>query len=204
VIPKLLKATGGRHVHIGKLSASGLSRLRRGLAREGISPDRLLYLPWTGSVWKSLHEHEIDLYVASFPYGGGLTLVEAMGAGVPVALHNHIFSRVLSCVDLAYPEAFIWRQPEELLQRCANVTSNELQRESELARRHYERFHSADFLQRYLNEPDAPPLTPPPASDRFSVNTEEWSLWMEQRLNCRNLLHRTAYRAFRKIRARWL
>ena len=94
VIPKLLKATGGTHVHIGRLTPSALRRIRRGLKLLGITKDRFIYCRWTPSVWKALHEYGVDLYVASFPYGGILTMIEAMGAGVPVALHHHMYSRV--------------------------------------------------------------------------------------------------------------
>ena len=43
--------------------------------------ERFIYMPWVPSVWKTLHDCRVDLYIASFPYGGGLTLIEAMGAG---------------------------------------------------------------------------------------------------------------------------
>jgi len=121
IIPKLLKTTGGKHIHIGRLTPWALFKIRRGLKKYGVQPDKFIYTPWVPSVWKALHEYKVDLYIASFPYGGGLTLIEAMGAGVPVILHRHIFSRVLSSIDLAYSEAFNWRSPDELLNYCATV-----------------------------------------------------------------------------------
>jgi hypothetical protein len=203
MIPRLLKTTNGRHLHIGRLHPWTLLKIRRGLKRFGITQDRLIYTPWVPSVWKSLLEYRIDLYIASFPYGGGLTLIEAMGAGVPVALHMHIFSRVLSGLDLAYPEAFAWRFPEELLSYCGSVKADMLRAAARLGRRQYEEFHRPDVLKRILlGDADVLPKQKN-ASDKFAVETMEWALWMEQQINIKNILYRTTYRWFRRFRAGW-
>jgi hypothetical protein len=54
LIPRLLKVTGGRHIHIGRLTPWALWRLRRGMRKEGVPADRLVYLAWTPSVWRTL------------------------------------------------------------------------------------------------------------------------------------------------------
>jgi hypothetical protein len=169
----------------------------------GIQSDRFIYKPWVPSVWKALHDYRVDLYIASFPYGGGLTLIEAMGAGVPVALHRHIFSRILSGIDLAYSGAFSWRQPEELLDYCVSLTSSDLKEAGRLGRMQYESFHSKGKLQGILNAVICDGPKPNDLSDKFSVETDEWALWMERQLNVRRVLSRAAYRAFRRFRARW-
>jgi hypothetical protein len=203
LVPKLLKTTGGRHIHIGRLTPWARHRIRRGLKRHGVDSGRFVYIEWVPSVWRALQEHGVDLYVASFPYGGGLTLIEAMGAGIPVVVHCHIFSRVLSGVDLAYPDAFRWRQPAELLNYCASVTRDQLKVGGSAARTQFEQFHSSEHLDGLLNDSNQAGLIPNPLSG-FTVETDEWALWMEQQLNLRRLISRAAYRAFRRFRAKWL
>jgi hypothetical protein len=203
LVPRLLKATKGKHIHIGRLTPWALFKIRRGMKHYGIQSDRFIYKPWVPSVWKALHDYRVDLYIASFPYGGGLTLIEAMGAGVPVALHRHIFSRILSGIDLAYSGAFSWRQPEELLDYCVSLTSSDLKEAGRLGRMQYESFHSKGKLQGILNAVICDGPKPNDLSDKFSVETDEWALWMERQLNVRRVLSRAAYRAFRRFRARW-
>jgi hypothetical protein len=203
LVPKLLKATKGKHIHIGRLTTWALFKIRRGMKHYGIQSDRFIYKPWVPSVWKALHDYRVDLYIASFPYGGGLTLIEAMGAGVPVALHRHIFSRILSGIDLAYSGAFSWRQPEELLDYCVSLTSSDLKAAGRLGRMQYESFHSKGKLQGILNAVVCDGPKPNDLSDKFSVEADEWALWMERQLNVKRVLSRAAYRAFRRFRARW-
>lgn len=198
MVPKILMATGGKHVHIGRLTPWALFRIRTQMKSYGIQPDCFIYIPWVPSIWVALHDYRVDLYIASFPYGGGLTLIEAMGSGVPVALHKHIFSRVLSGIDLAYQGAFCWRFPEELLNYCSLVNSEDLVKASRLGRAHYKLFHSQVSIQ----EINSGVTVPPKSCGPFVVESDEWAVWVESQLTIKDMLTKAAYRAYRKLRSR--
>lgn len=200
LVPQLMKATGGRHVHIGDLTPWALFNIRRGLKRFGIQPERFIYTSWVPSVWEALHQFRVDLYISSFPYGGALTLIEAMGAGVPVVLHRHIFSRILSVKDLAYPKAFCWRYPEELIDYCSRLKSENLAEQSILGREQYDKFHKWDIFKDAVADPGKmAPLSHLPAA--FSPQTDEWACWMENQLSLKRLAKRGIYRLFRAVRS---
>lgn len=203
VVPALLKTTGGKHIHIGRLSPMARLEISRAMKRNGIPADRFEYIPWVRSVWRTLQDRRVDLYVASFPYGGGLTLIEAMGAGVAVALHNHISSRVLSGIELAYPEAFLWRVPEQLLEYCATVPADELERNSRLGRARYLALHRRELLAEMLNSPAASVGVPEGLSSRYVPNHGEWACWAQSQLSVLGLTKRAAYRLFRRLRSRY-
>lgn len=202
LIPGLLKMTGGRHIHIGRLTPWALWRLRRGMRKEGVPADRLVYLAWTPSVWRTLQEKGVDVYIASFPYGGGITLIEAMGAGVPVVLHRHIYSRILSGLELAYPEAFSWRSPADLLAHFATIRVADLPAQSRLARQCYEEFHRPEVLHAYLEHHGGGLADVPPLSEAYEREADEWACWVQGQLGFGRLVGRTAYRLARMLRAR--
>lgn len=200
LMPKLLKATRGRHIHIGRLTPWALFNIRRELKRFGIQSERFIYTPWVPSVWKSLHDFRVDLYISSFPHGGALTLIEAMGAGVPVVLHRHLFSQVLSVIDLAYPEAFCWRYPEEFIDYCSGLKPQNLKEQSILGRRQYETFHKWETFKEAVADPRKM-IAPSNLPTSFSPQPDEWACWMENQLSWERLANRGIYRLFKKIRA---
>lgn len=197
---QILQVTGGQHVHIGMLSKAALQKIRSSLRQHGLSQESFVYVPWVPSVWKALQVHQVDLYIASFPYGGGLTLLEAMGAGVPVVLHQHLFSEILSGIDLAYEDAFAWRYPQQLLEHLRHLTRERLQHEQICARREFEKFYDSRWLPDFLIRCDDKPVKPRVSSGRYRRADDEWGLWMEQQVNLKHWLHRSVYRWLKNLR----
>jgi glycosyltransferase involved in cell wall biosynthesis len=200
LIPEVLATTNGRHLHIGKLSPWALRRLRSNLSRRGIESGRLIYLEWTPSVWRALQSHHVDIYLASFPYGAALTLIEAMGAGIPVILHQHMYSRVLSCLELAYLQAFSWSEPQDLLNHLANLTPERLQQEGLLARKRYLQYHRPEILQTYFSGRQHAAIAVPPLREGFQPRWDEWAAWVDSQMTCSNLLRTNGFRVLRKMR----
>ncbi|MFX1695339.1 hypothetical protein [Paraburkholderia sp. A1RO-1] len=168
VLPRVMKATGGSHVHIGPLSTELLGTIHAGLEANDVPSERFIHVPWVRSVWKALQSYDVDLYLASFPLGGGKVAIEAMGAGIPIAGHDSYISRFLGGCDMFYREAFTWSRPEELIDYLGTITPGKLATESRLARENYERFHTQQALVRAIDaEFDA---EPPPILRHHVVN----------------------------------
>lgn len=86
-IPEILSTTGGWHVHIGTLEEDMLNAVRDGLQTHGIPPERLIYHELVPSLARALHEHDVDVYLSSFPIDGARTNVEVASAGIPYLAH---------------------------------------------------------------------------------------------------------------------
>jgi glycosyltransferase involved in cell wall biosynthesis len=146
LIPLILRNSGGTHVHIGELTPERLDGIRQELLKTGIDPSRFVHIPWVNSVSRALVDHQVDLYISSFPLGGGKATLEAMASGIPLLMHQSYRSRFHGGVDIAYSGAFVWRTEEELLEIIRGIDADTLSAHSALALRHYERFHSDDAL----------------------------------------------------------
>jgi len=114
ILPSILLSTNGCHLHIGQLSECFLQELYRALQRSGIGLDRFIHVPFVPSLSRALLDYEVDIYIGSFPLGGGKATVEAMAAGIPLAVHSNYRSNLLSVESEVHPGACVWRNPEEL------------------------------------------------------------------------------------------
>lgn len=202
LIPALLKVTGGTHIHIGRLSPIALLNLRICMKKYGLSKEQFCYIPYVKSVWQALLTYNVDLYVASFPLGGGLTLVEAMGAGVPICVHQHIYSPLLGGSEIA-PYAFTWQYPSDLLTYCSTVTPDKLNTQAKLGRRHFETFHTPASFQYALEDISTHTIEPPARQKIFSIEEDEWGYLITRQINFKYLLTRAAHRFIRKVKTVW-
>lgn len=196
VIPELLNVSGGTHVHIGRLTPLALRKIRTGMRKLGLKESMFVYVPFVASVWKALHEHQVDLYITSFPYGGARTFIEVMGAGVPVAVHSHCTSRLLGTFDMAYEAAMVWRNPIELYDFVKNVDKAKLMSLSKLARIRYLDFHREEILKNALAK-DAKPLQAPSLYEGYTSDSLQQAIDISNQVTCIGAMRRLLYRNYR-------
>lgn len=142
MVPAILKATGGTHLHVGQIPEELLARIRKSLADLGIAHDRFQSLPSVDSVWEFFLRKNVDIYIGSAPSGGGRATVEAMGAGLPLIIHSNYRSAFLCVQDEVYREAMIWRDFDQLSAHLATIGEPQLRRQSILSRSYYEDHHT--------------------------------------------------------------
>ena len=186
LIPRLLAVTKGRHIHIGILSADVQARLHHELAAVGVEPACFIHVSWVSSVAQALVDYNVDLYISSFPLGGGKTTVEAMAAGTPLLMHQNYNSRFLGAVDLAYPDAWVWRSESELIDIISTINLTDLERHSHLAKAHYKKYHSEKVLVDLANFLNFPKITEIPKLKEYSDNPLQTLLDENARDNAMN------------------
>lgn len=145
------KAEAGTHLHIGGIPPQELERLRSVLVAADIDPDRFVHVPWVESVWTTLVDRNVDLYISSFPLSGGLATVEAMGSGTPILAHRSDMSRFHGGVDVMYPSVLTWRNAREFEAAIAGVTAERLQLDSREATDWFRKHHSLKVMGEQLN-----------------------------------------------------
>ena len=150
VLARVLSATGGDHVHVGLLSEEHLERIRRQLAEADIPQERFVHVSWVPSLWRALIERGVDVYLMSWPIGGGRALIEAMGAGIPSVIHMNYISRYHGGFDVGYADALTWRTSTELADLLGAFTPESLAVQSLSVRAHYEKHHTPEILASLL------------------------------------------------------
>lgn len=159
VIAELLRVDGRRHIHIGRLSSSFLDRLRSQLREVGAAEDRLAYIPHVSSLWQSMSDFDVDLYIGSFPVRGARASVEVMGSGTPAVWHVSSEETWFHDTHMKYPEAATWHTKQELLDIVDNLDDDWLLAQSRAARRHYEANHDPELMSQRLAKSTVGQLT---------------------------------------------
>jgi hypothetical protein len=116
-------------------------KIRQGLAASKLPSDRFVHIPFVPSLWSALIEHAVDVYVGSFPLGGGRATVEAMGVGLPLIVHSNYHSHFLSVEFEVYEGAMIWRHPSQLATFLSSLNGSRLVEHACRSRTDYEAFH---------------------------------------------------------------
>jgi hypothetical protein len=147
VVPLIIEASGGTHIHIGELSHLSLDNIQRGLAVAGLSSKRFVHIPYVPNLWRALLERGVDVYIGSFPHGGGRTVVEAMGAGLPLIIHSSYYSGFVDSEAHVYEGAMIWRQPAELIALLSKLEVSQLVQHARRSRAFYEAHHRPELLR---------------------------------------------------------
>jgi len=125
------------------------------------------------------------------------------------ASHNSLFHLKLHLTSLLrFFLSPIYRQLrrrdlKELLNFCVSLTPGNLQKAGRFSRIQYEKFYSDEIFQGILNGPARNRPKPNDLSDNYSVESDEWALWMERQLSISRVFARAAYRTFRRLRNWW-
>ena len=154
VVADLLEARSGRHVHLGRVSKAFEKAARDCLVARGVRPDRLTFAGEVGSLTAELRRRGVDLFLGSFPVGGGLSMSEAAYAGVPVALHDpgaEEAGRYISGLTHAPPRHLVWRDRAELRAQVAGLGRVELARMSASSRAWFAEWLAPETFRRHLD-----------------------------------------------------
>lgn len=173
-----LQADAGNHVHIGGVPPHELARIRAALEKADIDSERFIHVPWVESVWATLVERKVDLYISSFPLSGGLATIEAMGSGTPILAHQSDMSRFHGGRDLMYPGVLTWRNAKEFEAIVATVTAERLAEDSSTARDWFERHHALEVMGEQLNRilsGHGAEMQPPALQDHTVDRLEQYS-----------------------------
>ena len=146
LLPDIIQITKGNHLHIGFLPTEALKIIKKKLTAAKIPPNKFIHLPWTNSVSTAIIEHNTDLYITSFPIGGGRTIIEAMASGIPILCHKNYRSVFLSENNYLYPEALLWDKPDALKKILLQLTPSLLTHHSLSARKYYEKYYTQELL----------------------------------------------------------
>lgn len=164
ILPDIMRITGGPHHHIGPLKDSLAEKIRERLASAGVNKDNFVSIPWVEHLASELVARGVDLYIGSFPLGGGRAAIEAMGAGVPLLLHSNYVSPFFTDVHEVYPEVLIWRDPDELKTVLNRLTREQLADHASRARAYYENNCAPHLLSAAIEATlTGTPLKPPPS-----------------------------------------
>jgi hypothetical protein len=146
-----------------------------------------------------MEAYGVDVYLGSFPVRGARAAVEVMGSGTPALWHVESDASAYHDTHMAYPDAEVWRTPEDLAALLARADGAWLRAQARAARGHFERSHDArapDLAAFLAGESDAA-RTPPDAAAFVGAPVvrglvESWHAAQEARAECSGLRERLA------------
>lgn len=156
VIAKVLQKTRGVHVHIGPVSGAFYRAAIEALAEHDITADRLIFVGSVRSVAQTLVLNKVDVLLNSFPIAGGLTIIEAAYAGVPVVaykLEKGSDEEIYMAGTHHVPQGtLLWSTTTDLLPCLQSMASEDaLQQAAKNGQDWYNRYFTPQRFRRRLN-----------------------------------------------------
>ena len=148
VLTERFAARDGIHVHIGALSAEQTLRVDQHLD-ELSCRQRFVYIEHVSHLASALSELAPFVYIDSYPIGGGISIIEAMAAGLPICAASN--DPNLDSSSFCYPECFRWTSLAQLGKILATLDTPTAERHAALSRRYFERNHSPTIFKRRLH-----------------------------------------------------
>lgn len=133
------RAADGDHLHVGDLPDEFMNELNAFLGEHGFA-NRFKCLGFLPSVHSAILELKVDLYIGSYPVGGGKAPVEAMAAGCPISQCDD--GRWGNGEPMVYPEALRWKNMKELEQSIAAIDTQTLIEQRQFSHEFYVKNHS--------------------------------------------------------------
>lgn len=145
IIFDILKETDASHIQIGRMPFIFILLFRIRLLVGGIRQKRFKHYQYIESVSSALTKLGASVYLCPFPLGAGKTLVEAMGCGLPVAVHIQTKARDRYIEQQSYEGAFKWNEPEELVSWINKLDEYQISSHSQRSRDFFEEYHQPSY-----------------------------------------------------------
>lgn len=154
ILTRVLRTTRGTHVHFGPAPDTMREAVHRALRRVGVPKSRVTFAGEVDAVAEELVEHQVDLFLGSFPIGGAMTMLEAAAASVPIAVfagEAGEAERYVSGRDFGPDKKLLWHTPEELTSLLGETWQDELADLSRASERWFMKSGRSSRLPRRLN-----------------------------------------------------
>jgi hypothetical protein len=147
IIPGIIKATKGRHFHIGAISSQALEDLYRNMDMLDLDRNLFTRIEFVDNLAIALIEKKVDILIQTFPLSGGLVTIEAMQAGVMIINHKHLYSYLFNIVDFCYEGSFFWKEEKELYGFLSKLSKEEILTQKKNSRNCYLQYHSPKSIE---------------------------------------------------------
>ena len=145
---RLLKRTGGKHIHYGPIPDTELKSIYTQLAANGLPQDCFINIPWAENLSESMYNECVDVFIEPFPTVSYKITLDVLSAGIPVITHKSYMR--MGITDFIYPNHMEWSNVDEFIDILSNVTSSQLSEYSKLSREYYEQNHMPSVLSKYF------------------------------------------------------
>lgn len=180
LILTLLKEKCITHYHVGRLTVIQLSKIYINLLLNNISFRKFIYVPNNKNIWKFLKKNKIHFTISSFPQSAYKTIVESMGCGVPIIIHENTISKILSGSDIVSKYCPSWKNYEDIIKFLKKTSIREYKITSYKCREKYEKFHHPTILNKFFGKKSF--VLPPPIEKNYHIRKTEYKYNLIQKL----------------------